>query len=231
MAALVSGQKKLGVWLCGTSLSYSVLSAKVCRCCMTRVSAPCAFFTSFFFDSRTLLISFMSSFWLCAAQYCFLARFDSDVSKRDRLVERRHRNLHAARELLLQAWHVCDAPWRVWLELLGAGALGGAPNWMYAEGDDELIVVERGVLGVGDLQVVEAGEPRDVVLVVGEGVAEREKVRADDDLRGKVGEGQCAVENVVAQALVGVVIAQRAEEGTRVQVRVSMGASKSSGMK
>ena len=24
-----------------------------------------AFFTSFFFDSRTLLISFMSSFWLC----------------------------------------------------------------------------------------------------------------------------------------------------------------------
>ena len=102
---------------------------------------------------------------------------------------------------------------------------------MYAEGDDELIVVERGVLGVGDLQVVEAGEPRDVVLVVGEGVAEREKVRADNDLQGKVGEGQCAVENVVAQALVGVVIAQRAEEGTRVQVRVSMGASKSSGMK
>ena len=43
-------------------------------------------------------------------------------------------------------------------------------------------------------------------------------MRAYDDLQGKVGE-QCAVENLAAQALVGIVVAQRAKEGTRVQMR------------
>ena len=46
---------------------YPVLSAKACRCFMTRVSAPRAFFTSFLLDLRSLRISFMSSFWLCCS--------------------------------------------------------------------------------------------------------------------------------------------------------------------
>ena len=46
---------------------------------MTRVSALRAFFASFLYYLRTLLISFMSSLWFCSAYQCCLARFDSDV--------------------------------------------------------------------------------------------------------------------------------------------------------
>ena len=106
------------------------------------------------------------------------------------------------------------------LQLLGSGALRGTPNRQQAEGDNELVVVERRVLGVDNLEVAEAGEPSDVVFGVGEGVAKGKKVRADDDLQSKVGEEQSAVENLVAQALVGVVVAQSVEEGTCVKVRV-----------
>ena len=109
-------------------------------------------------------------------------------AKRGRLVERQHRHLHAARELLVRAGRVCDAPWYVRLELLGPGALRGAPNRQQAEGDNEVAVVERRVLCVDDLEVAEAGEPSDVVFGVGEGVAKRKKVRADYDLQSEVGE-------------------------------------------
>ena len=141
-------------------------------------------------------------------------------AKRDRLVERQHRHLHTARELLVRARRVCDASWCVRLQLLGSGALRGTPNWQQAEGDNELVVVERWVLSVDDLEVAEAGEPSDVVFGVGEGVAKGKKVRADHDLQSEVGEEQSAVENLVAQALVRVLVAQSVEEGTCVEVRV-----------
>ena len=85
------------------------------------------------------------------------------------------------------------------------------------------------MLGVDNLEVSEAGEPGDVVFGVGEGVAKGKKVRADDIfLQSQVGEEQSTVENLETQALVGVVVAQSAKEGT---CMMSIGASKSSGKK